>query len=379
MNTSTKAILAATAAAVTLASASKALAQYVVQIPVDSVLNGRSVSTFTGNVVVPYTPNQGVYSNGASGYATAAVQMQLAKTSTGVGLPDDGLFPATGMLPPFQLHFSNAAPATSQQTVCVYHATAPQSFQFPVPPAIYSAMYLIFTSGEGTSNATITLSYSGGVPNDVSTWMLPDTGAGIQAGGSPHFYLTTNTGKWLGTTDSEPTNHTIEGIQLTPSSKGMLTGIQVAKTNAGYLVFWGATGIATTPVDAGTALGFDSGLGGGADSGGSPLDASTGSANVGTTDATTSSGTSSSGTATNGDASAGTASSGAESDATAGSAAAGAIGSGATGSSSGSGCSLAPTTGTDACWISLAALAWLAGAGRRPSRKSVAANRRSAC
>jgi len=36
--------------------------------------------------------------------------MQLANTSLGVGLPDDGFFRATGALPAFQLHFSNAAP-----------------------------------------------------------------------------------------------------------------------------------------------------------------------------------------------------------------------------------------------------------------------------
>jgi hypothetical protein len=42
--------------------------------------------------------------------------------------------------------------------------------------------------------------------------------------------------------------------------------------------------------------------------------------------------------------------------------------------SSGGGCSLTPTVGTGAGWGSLAALAWLARAGRRPKRKYAATN-----
>ena len=118
-----KVALSATTLALTLTQTSSALAQYVVQIPVDSLLNGRSV-------------------------------------------PDDGLFPATGMLPPFQLHFSNAAPATSPQTYYIHAKAAQPSFQFSVPPAVYSALYLIFTCSEGSATFTVTLSYAGGVASN---------------------------------------------------------------------------------------------------------------------------------------------------------------------------------------------------------------------
>jgi hypothetical protein len=257
-----KVLLAATAAALTLAHASSARAQYVVQIPVDSVLNGRSVSTLTGGVVVPFTPNEGVYSNGADGYATAAVKMQLANTSPGVGLPDDGLFPATATLPAFQLHFSNAAPATSFQTHYIPAGAPTPTFQFAVPPAIYSALYLIFTCSEGSATFTVTLSYAGGAPDDVSKPItLPDTGLGVQTGGSPHFYIITNTGKWSATAELEHGGHTIGGIQLTPSSTATLTGVQVTRTSTSYLVFWGAVGTATTPVDAGASSAEDDGGG----------------------------------------------------------------------------------------------------------------------
>ena len=77
--------------------------------------------------------------------------MMLAPTSKGVGLPDDGLFPATGNLPPLSwLHFSNAAPATSPQTrqlPALGHGGCTQTFQFPVPPATYTALYLVLGVG----------------------------------------------------------------------------------------------------------------------------------------------------------------------------------------------------------------------------------------
>ena len=137
MKNNTRVVLASSTAALILACASSASAQYVVQIPVDSILNGRAVTTLTGGAVVTFGNKQGIYSGGQLGYVTAAVQMMLNPTSKGVGLPDDGFFPATANLPAFQLHFSNAAPAASPQTHQLpASATAgPQTLQFPVPPA----------------------------------------------------------------------------------------------------------------------------------------------------------------------------------------------------------------------------------------------------
>ena len=358
-------VLASSTAALILACASSASAQYVVQIPVDSVLDGRAVTTFTGGTVVTFGNKQGIYSGGQTGYVTAAVQMMLAPTSKGVGLPDDGFFPATGNLPPFQLHFSNAAPAASPQTRQLpASATAgAQTFQFPVPPATYTALYLILASGDGAASFTVTLSYAGGVPSTMTTIMnLPDSGAGVQMGGPPHFYVVTNTGKWDTTNkDLEPTNHTIEGVEITPSpAPAVLTGVTITKTNGAILVFWGATGIATTPVDGGADAPVDSGVGGGgpeagggsaggggSGSGGGPLDASTGSASGAAGSATGAAGSTTGG--------------------------AGAAGSGGK-HASGGGCALAPTVGTGAGWGYLAALAWLARAGRRPKRKYAATN-----
>ena len=377
MKKNARVVMAASAAVLVLACASSAYAQYVVQIPVDSILDGRAVTTFTSGAVVTFGNKQGIYSGGQTGYATAAVQMMLAPTSKGVGLPDDGFFPATGNLPPFQLHFSNAAPATSPQTRQLpASATAgAQTFQFPVPPATYSALYLILASGDGSASFTVTLSYAGGVPSTMTTITnLPDSGAGVMTGGPPHFYIVTNTGKWDTTNkDLEPTNHTIEGVEITPSpAPAVLTGVTITKTNGAILVFWGATGIATTPVDGGAEAPVDSGVGGGgpeagggSEAGGGPLDASTGSASGGSGGTTTSS-------------DAGTTSS--DSRGAASSSGSDASGSGSnamtspSSRSSGGGCSLAPTVGSGAGWGSLAALAWLARAGRRPKRKYAGTN-----
>jgi len=98
------------------------------------------------------------------------------------------LFPRDGDLPAFQLHFSNAAPATSPQThqLPAAAATGAQTFQFPVPPASYTALYLILASGDGTASFTVTLSYAGGAPSTMTTITnLPDSGLGVQMGGLP--------------------------------------------------------------------------------------------------------------------------------------------------------------------------------------------------
>ena len=94
MKKNMRVVLAASAAVLILACASSAYAQYVVQIPVDSILDGRAVTTLTGGTIVTFGNKQGIYSGGQTGYVTAAVQMMLAPTSKGVGLPDDGFFPA---------------------------------------------------------------------------------------------------------------------------------------------------------------------------------------------------------------------------------------------------------------------------------------------
>jgi hypothetical protein len=131
----------------TLLAVRTARADTVVQIPVDAILNGRSVSTLTGGNVVTWTVGEGVDGNGNSdGFVTLAVEAKLGQT--GMALPDDGVFPASAMTgaPEIDLHFANANPTTTFQTHVVHGSTTQaQTFHFSVPPATYSTIYIVMS------------------------------------------------------------------------------------------------------------------------------------------------------------------------------------------------------------------------------------------
>ena len=239
-----------------------AAADTVVQIPVDSVIDGRTVSTATGGTITPWSAGQGVDGDGGGdGYVTDAAEAILVTQNKTVGgkagkaLPDDGMFPADTRHPAIALHFSNAAPLTSPQTHQIYiNATrGAQMFQFNVPQATYSKMFLFITASEGGAALTITLNYAGGAAPTVQKLMLPDYGiGGAKAGDAVFFNLIEGMRKWSGTdNEGDSTTHTITGIELNPTATAMLTSIQVAKTNGSHCVFWGATGIATSAVTTG--------------------------------------------------------------------------------------------------------------------------------
>ncbi|HEX3852919.1 MAG TPA: hypothetical protein VHW01_18275, partial [Polyangiaceae bacterium] len=171
-------------------------------------------------------------------------------------LPDNGVFPADAASgrPEIDLHFSNAAPTTSPQTHQVHQAMGAQTFQITIPQATYSKMYLLITTSEGAAKLTVTLNYAGGKAPVVSMLTLPDYGIGGAAPGDPVFFnLIAGMRKWSGTdNEGDSQTHGITGITLTPSATDMLTSITVAKTNGSHVVFWGATGVATSPVSTGS-------------------------------------------------------------------------------------------------------------------------------
>ena len=280
----------ATSAALCVASFARvaAAADTVVQVPVDSLIDGRSVSTLNGQAIVPWSPGQGVDGDGnADGFVTTAVEAMLltqGKTENGklgVALPDDGKFAATTRHPDVQLHFSNTAASTSPQTHQVKISGGAQSFMFNVPQATYSKMFLFITCSEGAAALTITLNYAGGAAPTVKQLMLPDYGIGGAPPNDPVFFnLIQGMDKWSSTDqEGDGPSHTITGIELAPSATDMLTSIQVAKTNGSHAVFWGATGIATSAVD--TGAGGAGGSGGAASGGGGAGGASAG--NTGST------------------------------------------------------------------------------------------------
>jgi hypothetical protein len=389
------------ATVVLLASAGAHAADTIVQVNVDSVIDGRTVSTASGQTITPWSAGQGVDGDGnADGYVTKAVETLIGKT--GVALPDDGMFPADtkGRYPAIQLHFSNAAPLTSPQTHQIYIAATrgSQSFMFNVPQATYSKMFLFITASEGAANLNITLNYAGGTAPVTKMYKLPDYGVGGAAANDPTFFnLISGMHKWTATDQEvDTTTHTITGIEITPDATGMLTTIKVEKTNGSHCVFWGATGIATSAVVIGTGgtsggMGGTAGAGGaggaaGAAGGAAGGGAGAGGATGGTAGAggsnTTGTAGSTTGTGGDGTAGAGTGTSGAAgtgpTTGTAGTSGTAGAGSGATGtagapapkhSSGGGGCALAGSGSRPAAALLMLAAALAAVIAHRRRRR----------
>ena len=377
-----------------------AAADTVVQVPVDAVIDGRTVSTATGGAITPWSAGQGVDGDGnGDGYVTTAVEAILLTQNKTVGgqagkaLPDDGMFPADARHPAIALHFSNAAPVTSPQTHQIYiNATrGSQMFQFNVPQATYSKMFLFITASEGGAALTITLNYAGGAAATMQKVMLPDYGIGGAHAGDPVFFnLIEGMRKWSSTdNEGDSTTHTITGIELNPTATATLTSIQVAKTNGSHCVFWGATGIATSAVTtgaggsggatdggatgaggatdggaAGTGAGGAAGTGGAAGPSGGGAGGTTSTGTAGTTGGAGVAGAGAAGTGGGTSGAAGT--TGTTGAAGTGSNTTGAAGTGGPKhSSGGGGCALAGSSRGGAAWLLLAAALALVVARRR--------------
>jgi uncharacterized membrane protein YgcG len=355
MKSTTRTSILTIAAAAALTFARVAWADTVVQIPIDALLNARPVSTLTNGAVVTWSPTQGVDGNGgADGFVTVAVMTKL--NQMGVALPDDGTFAANAMHPAVVLHFSNAAPATSFQAHNI-HGGAAQNFQFAVPQATYSNVYLFMTTSEGAAPLTITMTYSDATTS-MTNFNLPDYGTGAPLPTTPPIFFNLISGmhKWTAANAQIDTaGHTITGVTLSPTAGKQLTGIQLAKAMGGqYLVFWGATGVATSPVDAGTPA-VDAGGStdatvadaSGDDGGGASSGASSGTSSGAGTGAT--SGSSTSGSSSGSGGASGAAGTGASTGSMAGGSGAS---SGSAGASSGTGFGASPTSGGCACSFS---------------------------
>jgi hypothetical protein len=252
--------------AVSLTLLGTAHADTIVQVPLDGFMTARAVTTLTGGKLVTWT--MGIDGGGnADGYMTAAASKFHGDPVTLKALPDDGKFAANTRHPEVTLHFSNDADATSQQT---YWVRGAGNFTFPVPAATYSKMFLFLTSSEGSSALKVTLAYADAT-NDVTNVTLPDYYADVSPTDAVLFNLAADLPKWTKTNAVAETNHhNLTGVEIHPAAAKTLSSIKIEKTAAGYLVFWGATGVATSAVDIGTDAG---GGGAGPTDASAPLDA----------------------------------------------------------------------------------------------------------
>jgi len=228
-----------------------ARADQTVQVPLLNFMTARAVTTLTGGKLVPWT--MGIDGGGAAdGYMTAAASKFHNDPANLKALPDNGTFAADARHPEVVLHFSNDADATSQQT---YWVKGMGNFTFPVPPATYSKMFLFLTSSEGASALKISLTYADAT-TDVSNVNLPDYYADVSPTDLVLFNLASDLPKWTKTgTVAETNHHNLTGVEIHPAAAKMLSSIKIEKTANGYLVFWGATGVATSAVDTGSDAG----------------------------------------------------------------------------------------------------------------------------
>lgn len=221
-------------------------ADSIVQVPVDSVLDARPVSTYANGQVVPWTPDQGIDS--ADGLVTDAVEAHLGQTGT--ALPDDGHFAPDSDHPEVDLHFSNDAPASSFQARLVMGAG---SFQFPVPPASYTKLFLLMSSSYGDSPLAVTMTYGDGTTSTTS-FSLPDWGTGQPLPANPPIFFDLASGMHKWTEQDEQVDapvHTLTGVALAPDATRQLESVQVDKSGAAQdLIFWGATGLVSGTFDA---------------------------------------------------------------------------------------------------------------------------------
>jgi MYXO-CTERM domain-containing protein len=267
-------------------TARAALADTVVQVPVTGVLDKRSVTTLTnGQIVVHTLPTDG--GNLLNGFATKAVaQMKGAPPEN--NLPDDGHFAADARHPEVVLNYSNAADAASPQT---HKILAGDTITFPVPAATYSKMFLFFNGAAGGTMVTVTLTYADAT--DVKSTKIPDYYADIPANDPVIFNLATNLAKWDMTTKiNEANHHNITGMEIAGMPGKTLNSIKVERANdGGNLVFWGATGIATSAVSVGGSGGAGGTGGAGGAAGGSGGAGGNGGATGGTAPAAGTGGT----------------------------------------------------------------------------------------
>jgi hypothetical protein len=229
-------------AALALITALPIIAEEVVQIDVKSILNTRSVTTYSDGKMVPWI--MGIDGGGTfSGYMTMAASLHNNDKNP-KALPDSGVFPSTSVLPRVVLNYSNADGVSNQTRYVIGIG----NFTFDVPENNYSKMFIFLTLGEGPSKIRVTLTYTN---DSVSTnYDLPDYAANIPANDPNFCCLISNLAKWRQDNSmAEPAGHNIDALNVHLDVAKVLKTIKVEKTLAqGYMVFWGATGVAPNAV-----------------------------------------------------------------------------------------------------------------------------------
>lgn len=207
-----------------------------IQINIDTLLNARPVTTFTHGKLITWS--KGIDGDGqGDGYLTMAAAL-FNKDKDPHALPDHSVIEATPEHPSITLHYKNSEGAGYQARF----VSGRGNFEFDVPPKKYMGMYLSLTSAEGGSQLQIELTYNDGVV--VKNCWLPDYYNDIIARDTSLSYVVHDLGKWDNKNNmTEPNHHNIDALHIYPDPRRILLHVKVKKSNAGYLLFWAATGV----------------------------------------------------------------------------------------------------------------------------------------
>ena len=214
------------------------LAGEVIQLDVRALLNARSVTTLTDGRLVTWT--RGIDGGGkADGYLTREAAAAVGDKDV-KALPGDGWFPANARHPAVRLNYSNADGQGGQ----TYALSGAGEFRFGVEPRNYQRLLLFLTSAEGASQLAITLVYADSSV-DQREISLPDYYNAAAPADPNLFSLAEDLAKWNASNRlAERNHHFIHGLDLRPDHLKKLVGVRIEKTVPGYLIFWGATGVA---------------------------------------------------------------------------------------------------------------------------------------
>jgi hypothetical protein len=207
----------------------------VIQIDVSSILNARPVTVLYHGKLIGWTT--GIDGGGSGdGYLTKSAALFNGDKNPHA-LSDNPVFAVNSFHPEIKLHYSNAD-TTNNQT---RNIAGEAEFSFDVPKHNYSGMFLCLTSSEGASQLQFQLLYTDGT--DSMNFLLPDYYNNIPANDTIS-YLAHDLAKWNHANKmAETDHHNIDVVNIHPNPKRVLTAVKVKKAKAGYLVFWGATGV----------------------------------------------------------------------------------------------------------------------------------------
>jgi len=207
-----------------------------IQIDCTSVFNARPISTYSNGALVPWTV--GIDGAGrADGFAT--VSAARANDDSFVhALPDNGDFPRTADHPDVRLSYNNADDKRAQARAM----EGASSCEISIPAKSFQTLFLFFTSAEGPSEVSATLHYQDGKVQR-ETIQIPDYYRAPIRSEKSLFALASDLAKWNAKGKmAEADHHFIYGWKIRTDDSRPLQSVTLEKTQAGYLVFWGATG-----------------------------------------------------------------------------------------------------------------------------------------